>query len=130
MVRYQVNETRTDSMTEVDEDSSRRRTTSTADCDVYSVQHDWTDETSITTSVAKAVSAVAGVRPTDLEPLHRVVNTEALERVLQPTTDGPRPAENCVQFPVSGHEITVYGDGVVVIEVPEYDDDSTPPADG
>jgi hypothetical protein len=117
-------------MTEVDEDSSRRQAASTADRDVYRVQHEWAGETSLTTTVAKAVSAIAGVRPIDLEPLHQVVNTDALERVFQPTTEGARPTENYVQFPVSGHEITVYGDGVVVIEVPEYDDDSPSATDG
>lgn len=113
-------------MTEVDEDGSRRQAASTADRDVYSVQHDWADETPLVTTVVKAVSAVAGVRPTDLEPLYSVVNTDALERLFLPTDDGARPAESVVQFPVSDHDVTVYGDGVVVVETPSYDADSEP----
>ena len=112
-------------MTEVDEDSSRQRAVSTADRDVYSVQHDWADETPIGTTVVKAVSAVSGVRPTDLEPLHGVLDTDALERLFRPTTNGPRPQQNYVHFPVSGHDITVYADGVVFVEAPERDDGTT-----
>lgn len=108
-------------MTEADEDSSRRRAVSTADRDVYSVEHDWADERPIGVTVAKAVSAIAGVRPTDLEPLHGVVDTDALERLFRPTAAGPRPERNCVHFPVSGHGVTVYADGVVVVEAPGYD---------
>ncbi|EJN57248.1 HalOD1 output domain-containing protein [Halogranum rubrum] len=109
-------------MTKVDEDSSRQRAVSTAERDVYSVQHDWADETPIGTTVAKAVSAVAGVRPTDLEPLHSVVDTDALERLFEPIGDGPRPQQNYVHFPVSEHGITIYADGVIVVEAPNYDD--------
>lgn len=109
-------------MTEADENNSRQRAVSAADRDVYSVQHDWADETPIGTTVVKAVSAVSGVRPTDLEPLHSVLDTDALERLFEPTADGPRPQQNYVHFPVSEHDITVYADGVVVVEGPKRDD--------
>lgn len=112
-------------MTEVDEDSARHRGESVSDRDIYSTQHDWAGEMTLTTTVVKAVSAVAGVRATDIEPLHRVLDTDALEQLFQPLEDGPRPDDSYVHFPVSGHDITVYADGFVVVEAPGYDGAST-----
>lgn len=103
-------------MNEVNEGSRHMQVAPASRQDVYSVQHDWESDDALSVTVAKVVSVVAGVPPTELEPLHHVVDTDALETLFQPLDGETRPENSYVSFPFSGHNVTVYADGVVVVE--------------
>lgn len=84
---------------------------------------DWTEVDSISTAVTSAVARLADVEATDLEPLARSVDPDALEALFRPTFDGhPRPGGR-VTFPFAGYEVTVRADGTVVARPREADDE-------
>lgn len=71
---------------------------------------------SITAEVVRAVAARRGVDPTELEPpLHRTVDTEALDELFSSTKRGPR--RGTVTFTYCGQRVTVRSDDTVEIEI-------------
>jgi len=67
---------------------------------------------SVTAAVVAAVADRRGVDPTALEPpLHDAIDTDALERLFEPTRRGARAGT--VTFAYDGLSITVDSDGTV-----------------
>ena len=52
------------------------------------------------------------VAPTELPPLHDVINPDALDTLFQPTPNAGR-MDGTISFEYSGYEITVHADGFV-----------------
>lgn len=71
------------------------------------------DDTSICVAIAEAVSAVTNTSPTRLDPLYDVVDTDALERLVE--TGG---TDTEVTFSFEGCQVAVFGDGGVVVTGP------------
>lgn len=68
----------------------------------------------ITTAVVEAIAEAEGCDPTDLEQLHRAIDTDALDALFE---DG-RIQGGCLSFVYSGYKVTVTSDGVVGIDEP------------
>lgn len=63
---------------------------------------------SVTSAVARAVSAVVGQEPRSLEPLERVVDTDALDALFEERLNGePRPGGR-LSFIYADCRVTVY----------------------
>lgn len=103
-------------MREVDKNGAGQRE-QLVPAESHSVVHDWTDDGSLSTTVVKAVAAVSGRRPTELDTLHSVLDPDALDALFGPIQQG-RPADSCVAFTLSNHRIRVYADGLVVVVPP------------
>jgi len=69
--------------------------------------------TAASMAVVAALSDVLGVDPTEMEPLGSVIDTDALDALI----DGHGAAESglSVAFPLDGYELTVSTDGVVTV---------------
>lgn len=68
----------------------------------------------VSTVVVEAVADAQGISPTELEPLHRVVNADALNALYDPKWDD-RDAATTVSFTYADCEVTVSGRGEVVV---------------
>lgn len=62
-------------------------------------------------AVVRAVAGVAGVDPVEMEPLHRSVDPEALDRIFAPTAEADSRAEGRVEFDYLGYRVVVKGHG-------------------
>ncbi|MFC5135063.1 MULTISPECIES: HalOD1 output domain-containing protein [Haloferacaceae] len=71
------------------------------------------EDTSVCVAIVEAVSTVTGTEPTRLDPLYGVVDTDALERLVE---SGGTDTE--ITFSFEGCRITVFGDGGVVVTDP------------
>lgn len=84
----------------------------------YHIYHDWKQPPSISTTVSLGVATLNGDRPEDLEPLHHVIDPDALDALYQPVSEDSSVQSECVSFPWEGHDVTVYADGEIVISLP------------
>ncbi|ELY43822.1 HalOD1 output domain-containing protein [Natronorubrum sulfidifaciens] len=67
--------------------------------------------------VIEAVANADDVDPAGLEPpLYDVVDTNALDRLFEPTASGTTARRGQVSFRYRGHEITVHSSGRVDLE--------------
>lgn len=62
--------------------------------------------------IVTAVAAKTGREPSEMEPLHNVVDTDALDRLF-------RGANGRVSFPYEGYHVVVEADGTVTVEDPQ-----------
>lgn len=84
-------------------EDSPRTTTLHAECDPA-------EDGEVSTTVVTAVADAMGVGATDLEPLSRRLDPDALDELFR------RDDGDCyVGFRFNGHDVTVYADGHVVV---------------
>lgn len=67
----------------------------------------------VTTSVVVSVAAVSGAEPTSLPPLHRALDTDALEGVIG--SAHAADTELTVSFGYAGYRVSVETDGMICI---------------
>lgn len=79
--------------------------------DVFHVSFD-PDEESIVEVVTNAVAVIHNEEPTELDPLHEVVDVDALEELVAPSGDD-RPGADEVEFVYEGLAVVVDADGDV-----------------
>ena len=84
----------------------------------YHIYHDMDQPPSISTIVIRGVATLKGVRPTDIEPLHDVIDPDALNALFQPGSEEISEHRASVSFPLEGYEVTVCADGEIVITIP------------
>ena len=97
-------------MTETTTDGARRSTG-----ERHEAQYDRLSSESLSVSVATAVATVRGVPVTELEPLHYTIDTDALERLFEPRSDGLRSGGR-VTFEYAGCDVTVTASGQILVE--------------
>ncbi|WP_132059609.1 HalOD1 output domain-containing protein [Halorussus amylolyticus] len=73
-----------------------------------------TDGESITEAVTNALSSVLETETTSMEPLHSVVDTDALEAIFAPRGDGTPRKSGFVEFEYDSARVRVEGRTVVV----------------
>lgn len=85
------------------------------DSETYRAEYD-PDGVETSTAVVASLSAVLDCEPTELDPLHASIDTDALDAVLRvrSTTVG----DVSVTFNVAGRAVTVHSYGVVAIGRP------------
>lgn len=69
----------------------------------------------VSTKVAVAVAEVKDVEPTELPPLYRRIDPEALDRLFQPRGAARPPVEGHVAFTLAGCDVVVDSDGQVTV---------------
>lgn len=88
------------------------------DTQTYHIYHNLEQPPPISTIVIRGVATLKGVRPTDIESLHDVIDPDALNALFQPVSEEPSERRASVSFPLEGYEVTVYADGEIVIAIP------------
>lgn len=68
---------------------------------------------SFTETIVRTVADREGVEPTEIPPLHDVVDPDALNAVFSPTRRGTPRNSGRVEFTYCGHEVVVRSDGRV-----------------
>lgn len=69
---------------------------------------------SLTLAIVGEVADREGVDPLDLEPIHEVVDPDALEALFSDSIDGTAREDVAVEFDYCGHRVRVDGDTVRV----------------
>jgi hypothetical protein len=77
--------------------------------ETYHAQHDWTSDNPLWITVVGVVAAVIGEEPTEMDPLHAVIDPDALDTLLSSGTE----AGIQVEFEYEEQSITVTGQGEV-----------------
>lgn len=81
---------------------------------------DWNGFFQPSTAVAEAVATATGREPTELEPIHESIDTDALDKIVTPTdTEGDAPVN--VSFMYEGVEVLV--DSQRGIEIRQFTED-------
>ena len=81
--------------------------------------HDWNGDRSIATAVVRAVAATLDAAPSQIEPVSDVVDTDALEALFSPRSEGSPRDEGSVSFTFEGCDVTVHADGEIVVRPAE-----------
>lgn len=71
---------------------------------------------SIAETVVFAVSALTDTDPIKMEPLHGIVDVDALEELFAPKADGTPRGDGIISFTYCGCEVTVQGNERVYVE--------------
>lgn len=88
------------------------------DTQTYHVYQDLEQPPPISTIVIRGVATLKGVRPTDIEPLHDVIDPDALNALFQPVSEELSEHRASVSFPLEDYKVTVYAEGEIVIAIP------------
>lgn len=70
----------------------------------------------VSTKVVRAVAAIDGVGPLDLEPLGNAIDTDALDRLVDSVRDDREAPRTVLEFPYEGHLVRVTGDARVLVD--------------
>lgn len=88
--------------------------------DVHRAKYEWGDGVSLSEFVVESVAAVTNTPPTEITPLYRVIDPDALNKLYEPTYDQSlRRGGGCITFTFEGCTVTVYWDGEIEIEPPD-----------
>lgn len=72
--------------------------------------HDDTTAAEASVRVVSEVAAAADADPLTMAPLYETVDPDALDKLVASDVQGH------VQFTYAGHEVTVHGDGAIVVD--------------
>ncbi len=77
--------------------------------------------TALSQAVVEAVADAEDVSPEELcppeyEPLHAVIDPQALDALFEPKADGNPRSSGAVSFTFCGYDVTVDDDGTVTLE--------------
>lgn len=75
------------------------------------------DSEPVTTTVVEAIAEAKGCDPTELEELHRAIDTDALDALFDEGTPG-HLRDGQLSFVYSGFEVTITSDGAVNLGEP------------
>lgn len=78
----------------------------------YSARYDWSDVTP-STAIIEAVSTVADADPVELDPLHRVVDPDAIDELLDPAGNAEGGVE--VTFRYESVHVSARRDGRITL---------------
>lgn len=81
-------------------------------------QYDWS-ETSPTRAVVQALAGAANCGPTDMDPLYDYVDPDSLDAIVGRSRTATDGRGMMVSFPVESRQVTVHGDGEVVVRETE-----------
>lgn len=85
--------------------------------DVHRTSIDWDQQEPVTEAVVGAIAALEDCPPTELDPLYRYVEPDALNRLFEHARSGAEGLLDAVAFTIDDYAVTVRGDGDVVVEV-------------
>lgn len=83
----------------------------------YHLDHDGGESPSLSYTILRAVAAVTGETPQDLDPLTETIDPDALEKLFEPERL-ERGADVSLTIGYNGCRVTVYSDGHLVVVPP------------
>ena len=84
--------------------------------DGYHTTHEWDSDVSLSHTVIDAIATARGIDPAELDPLHSVVDIEALDRLFESPRDSTRTdGVERVEFAFGGHRITATSSGDITV---------------
>ena len=80
-----------------------------------SYDFEWSDDEPVSTAVVRAIAAVSGEDPTEMEPLYTVIDPEALDAVFASTQASTVRTAGVVGFDFAGYRVrlTAPGEGQI-----------------
>lgn len=76
------------------------------------------DDESVMEAVVRAVGSETRTDPMSLQPLHSVIDTEALNELFRSRSGGITQTNGCIMFDYCGRQIRVQSDGEIQIQRP------------
>lgn len=80
------------------------------------VQADWSGSETLDSAVTCAISRATGVSVTELAPLYEYMDPDALHEFVASMRD--RDTETSITFQYEGHDVSVRGDGEILVWPP------------
>lgn len=77
------------------------------------VQADWSGSETLDSAVTNAISRATGASVTELAPLYEYMDPDALHQFVDSMRD--RETETSITFEYEGHDVTVRGDGEILV---------------
>jgi hypothetical protein len=87
---------------------------------VYAVEWDGEELDSISYAIVELIAELRGVSPTDVVPLGEYVDTDALERLFEPSEQNGHPV-GTVKFEYSGYTVTVHGSRITASPISQIE---------
>lgn len=85
--------------------------------DTYRISYDWWRDQSLTTAVVLAVGAITNTPPTEMEPIHNVVDADALDDLYAPIDETRlRRDGSSTSFRFHDCGVTVFWNGEIEIQ--------------
>lgn len=78
------------------------------------ILHDWSGEESLVSTIVTAIAELTG--DASIEPVHDRVDPDALEALFRPISPDRRRDTGHVTFTLSGFDVTVDANGMILIE--------------
>jgi endonuclease YncB( thermonuclease family) len=75
---------------------------------------------SVTVAVVTAVAAAEQVDPLELQPLERVVDTDALDSLWKAGSAADRERRGCLTFTYEGYEVSIVDGETVTVRPEQY----------
>jgi len=82
----------------------------------HTTHHDWTEATSVSTSVVLAVAAATDQEPLEVSPLHEVLDPGALDSLFDPVGRENGTGTGTLSFHHEHCLVTVDADGKITVE--------------
>ncbi|WP_165857915.1 HalOD1 output domain-containing protein [Halonotius pteroides] len=77
--------------------------------ETYHALHDWTSDSPLSITVVEALATATGDEPTEMRPIHSVIDTDALDRVLS------RDDTVMLSFTWEDHDVQVSSSGEIIV---------------
>lgn len=81
----------------------------------YRLQHDWTTNHSLSTTVLFVIEAASEQSIDELTPLHEAIDPDGLDKLFIPLQSGKSRTRGQVTFPYAGFRVTIAADGTITV---------------
>ena len=76
-----------------------------------SYEFEWSDDEPVSVATVRAIAAVSGEDPTEMEPLYTVIDPEALNVMFAPTRASTVRTAGVVEFDFAGYRVRLIATG-------------------
>lgn len=88
-----------------------------SDRTTHHVYHDWNRDDPVSRTIVDAIATCEGTQPSELPPLHRSINPDALNYLFE-TTGDDAPTGATLSFSYAGYVVLVMSTGQILIRKP------------
>ena len=85
----------------------------------HRTSYEWSSPVPLSIVIVEVVADVLEVDPRNVSRLRAGIDPEALDAAFDPAPDGETRREGCVSFRLDECQVTVRGDGEIIVEVVE-----------
>ena len=84
------------------------------------LHHDWQSDESVSIAISKGIAVLTNTPPTELDPLHDAVDSDALNRLYRPPTTHSRDRSGGhTKFRANECDVVVHSKGKIEISPPD-----------